>query len=74
MMGGMGVVYFALDHGNDGRLLPLKLFALNSSLTAPHGTASCAKELLGCNWETISTLFVVIQLITMILLFYWFWN
>jgi hypothetical protein len=26
MMGGMGVVYFALDHGNDGRPVALKTF------------------------------------------------
>ena len=26
MMGGMGVVYFALDHGNDGRPVVLKTF------------------------------------------------
>jgi hypothetical protein len=26
MMGGMGVVYFALNHGNDGRPIALKTF------------------------------------------------
>ena len=26
MMGGMGVVYFALDHGNDGRPVAIKTF------------------------------------------------
>jgi hypothetical protein len=30
MMGGMGVVYFALDHGNDGRPVIIKTFRHSS--------------------------------------------
>jgi len=47
MMGGMGVVYFALDHGNDGRPVASKPSNPNCCLIAPHGTVSCVRELHG---------------------------